>query len=549
MEGHDVAKTDGWINGVMIDCVRITERYDYYLKLIPRLARWGYNTLFWHFTDDQGCALRLRSHPGLASRYALKRGETERLIRLAARHGIEVVPEVEALGHCRWITHLPRYAHLFDGSEGHFNALKPSHPEVLRLLGDVLAEVAEVFPSPWLHVGLDEVQFGRKRRGKAAWRLFADHVNDVHKIVTGLGKRVVLWGDHLVKDARIARRVPRDCLVAHWDYFAEHPLEADTRTLLGQGFEVLCCPASARVFTTVVPDESNLANLRAFTRIAHRHRRRGILGVVNTVWCPERQLGASTHWGMALGAALAADPAFSQKDEAALAETFVREEYGIARPAAPARALRQLHATAPGLAMLRKALVERPASHVRGDQYVITPADVADAAKRRAQLAKIIRRLDAARPRATRRRGEFGVWITAARILDEQLSRFQAWQDAAVLDRLRVAAVKRRDRAAARQLARDIAAILREAARGARCSARLAERQWRLVRRAADPRRTGRDGYVRSDVALPGLLDRTAKVLERTAARARKVAATGKGSLALPKGLVALSCRPEQGAE
>jgi len=360
---------------------------------------------------------------------------------------------------------------------------------------------------------------------------------------------MVLWGDHLVKDARIARRVPRDCLVAHWDYFAEHPLEADTRTLLGHGFEVLCCPSSARVFTTVVPDESNLANLRAFARIAHRHRRHGVLGVMNTVWCPERQLGASTHWAMALGAALAADPALGEPGEAKRAERFVREEYGVARPASAARALRQLHAAAPGLVMLRKVLVERPASHVRDGDERLTRADVADAEKRRARLAKVIRVLDATGPRVTRRRGEFAVWPTAARILDEILSRFQAWQDASALDRLRVAAVKRRDAGAARDLARATAAVLREASRAARTSARLAERQWRLVRRAADPRRRGRDGYVRSDVALPGLLERTAAVLERYAARARRIAADGTGSLALPKDLVAMSCGPEEGAE
>ena len=95
-----------WINGVMIDCVRITERTDYYRKLIPQLADWGYNTIFWHFTDDQGCALKLKSRPELSSRYALSRQETEGLIRLAARYGIEVVPEVESLGHTLYITHL-----------------------------------------------------------------------------------------------------------------------------------------------------------------------------------------------------------------------------------------------------------------------------------------------------------------------------------------------------------------------------------------------------------------------------------------------------------
>ena len=544
---------DRWINGVMIDCVRITERYDYYRKLIPQLAEWGYNTLFWHFTDDQGCALRLKSRPELSSRYALTRDQTQRLIRLAARHGIEVIPEVESLGHTLYITHLKRYRHLFEGSATHFNAMCPSHPQTLEILRDVLAETAEIFPSDFLHVGLDEVQFGScprcRRRKLPDWRLFADHVEAIHEIVTGLGKRMILWGDHLVKDARIARRVPRDCLVAHWDYFAERPIERDSRKLLDLGFEVLGCPATGRVFTTTVPDETNLANIRGFARIGHKHRstklteirstklteirRRGVVGMVNTVWCPERQLGCSTHWGIALGAALFDSP---KVDERKVCERFVGDRYGLSRGAAAARAIRELHAAAPGLLMLRKVLIEKAATHA----HSITPEDVAEAARRRAMLAAAGKRLAAAKPRVTRNKGEFAMWILAAELLDEQLSRFQMWQDVALLDHLRQEALKRRDAPAAKQISRDTAAVLGGAARRARRSATRAERDWKRVRHAADPRRFGRDGYVRQGTALPGLLDRTATFIERMAARAKRIGRTGRGRLGLPGNLVLL---------
>jgi hypothetical protein len=529
-----------WINGAMIDCVRIVERYDYYRRLIPQLAAWGYNTLFWHFTDDQGCSLQLQRRPELASRYALTRDQMKRLIDLAARHGLQVVPEVEALGHTLYITHLNKYRHLFEGSATQFNALCPSHPESLEVLADVLTETAELFPAPYLHVGLDEVQFGDcprcRRRGLPQWRLFADHVLAVHRIVTGLGKRMILWGDHLVKDARIARRVPRDCIVAHWDYFIHHPIEADNRTLTDLGFQVLGCPATARVFTTTMPDESNLANLREFARIGHAHRARGVIGMINTVWCPERQLGGSTHWGLALGAALFANP---KADEAAVAARFVRNRYGLTRHASAALAIRRLHAAAPGLLRLRKALVENSRRH----QYAITPQDVADAAARRKAIAAARRRLEAARPHVTLNASEFGMWLLAADLLDEQLGRFQTWQDVVLLDRLRVEAAARGDSVQARQIARDMAAVLRDAARAARRSAVRAERDWKRTRHGDDPRRFGRDGYVIQKTALPGLLDRTAGTLERLALRARQIARTGRGRLGLPPTLVTLDER------
>ena len=530
-----------WINAVMIDCVRITERYEYYRRLIPRLARWGANMLFWHFTDDEGCALKLASHPELSSRYALTREETVRLIRLAARHGIEVVPEVESLGHAKWITHLPQYEHLFEGSAGHFNALCPSHPEGLAIVRDVLTEVAEVFPSPWLHVGLDEVQFGPcprcKRRGLPEWRLFADHLQAVHEIVAGLGKRMVLWGDHLVKDRRIARRVPREALVAHWDYFVQHPLAADHRGLLEMGFEALACPAAARVFTCILPDATNLANLRDFARVAQANRRRGSLGMVTTVWCPERQLGASTHLPMALGLAWAADP---KAEAQTVAEGFVRHEFGLARPAAVARALLTLHDVSPSLLRLRKVFIEDPATHPDNEYYRMTAADVTDAEERRSAVAGAAKVLAAARPRVTQHRAEFAMYLDAAAIFDETLSRFGMWQDVALLDRLRQNMVRDGDLDEARNLAADVATILTGAAGGAGQSAQRAERDWKRLRHAEDPRRKGCDGYVRQKAALPGLLVRTAAALSRLAAKATRVARTGRGELGLPKSISTL---------
>lgn len=148
------------IRGMMLDPARLTERHEFYFGLLPQLADWGYNTLWWHFMDDAGFALRLQSHPELASPFAFSRAETARLVRQAARHGIEVVPEVECLGHALSITALPRYARLFNGEPHGHNAVCPSHPDTLPLIRDIIEEVAALFHSPYFHAGLDEANLG-----------------------------------------------------------------------------------------------------------------------------------------------------------------------------------------------------------------------------------------------------------------------------------------------------------------------------------------------------------------------------------------------------
>jgi len=70
------------------------------------MAEWGLNTLWWHFADDEGFTLKLSGHPELASPRALSKAKMKRLLDKAGQLGIDVVPEVESLGHTRWITAL-----------------------------------------------------------------------------------------------------------------------------------------------------------------------------------------------------------------------------------------------------------------------------------------------------------------------------------------------------------------------------------------------------------------------------------------------------------
>ena len=137
------------IRGLMVDPARLTERHEFYFDLLESMAAWGMNTLWWHFADDDGFVLKLKSHPELATPYAFSRSEMRRLIDAAGKLGIDVVPEVESLGHARYITRLRQYAHLADGSTdgSGLNAVCPSHPDTLDILGEIIAEVAEVFDS------------------------------------------------------------------------------------------------------------------------------------------------------------------------------------------------------------------------------------------------------------------------------------------------------------------------------------------------------------------------------------------------------------------
>src|SRR4030095_13608473 len=136
------------VRGIMLDLARLMDQKHSYFELLPELARWGYNLVHLHLSDDQGCRLKLPRRPELASRDAFSVEEMRAFIAEARGHGISVMPEMECLGHVRYIVNCDRYRYLAEpvalqGFE--FNALCPHHPETRPLLADLLADIREVF--------------------------------------------------------------------------------------------------------------------------------------------------------------------------------------------------------------------------------------------------------------------------------------------------------------------------------------------------------------------------------------------------------------------
>lgn len=323
--------------GVMLDMARLTERHDYYRSLLPHLADWGFNLLHLHFTDDHGCALRFDSHPELATRHAFTVAEMCDFCAEAGRHGLEVVPEIECFGHAGFITRLRRYRHLneVDQDSGRFGGMCVFEPEARLILGDLLRETVEIFEPRLVHVGLDEVNFGHHPTSKRLLEarpkneLFADHVNWCHEVVTGLGSRMAMWGDHLLPgrdpDGVIAARTPRDTVIFDWHYEPGHdPGTMDFFT--SRGFEVYGAPSVQRAANRIVSSWENFANLRNFSAYALQRRADGVTGMVVTVWCPYRYVAGTIEYPLAIAGRLFASEDLEPED---FAVQFASDFWGL----------------------------------------------------------------------------------------------------------------------------------------------------------------------------------------------------------------------------
>ncbi len=380
------------IFGVMFDLGRALEQRGYYREAIDFLAERGVNTVLWHFTDDQGCGMEFKSVPGAASPHAYTQDQMREFVGYAKGRGIDLIPEVASLGHTVYLTRLPQYRHLAESDEM-FSSLCPVAPEVRPLLKGLIEETAAVFDSPNFHVGLDEVNIGHHPLSAAALRtrsraeIIADHVSFIHGVVTGLGRRMWMWADGLLKDHDLAGRVPRDIVMCNWKYRPVEPTDS-TQFLLDRGFDVVLCSASISSQQTLFPGDRfalpNVRSLQKHTSLKATTEPGGrVLGQLNTIWTPVRYLAGSLWPGIDLVLAIMRDGADAKLDERMAA--FGRDYFGLTDTTAWASACKTVVDLSPRrdewLAVLNLKPALKPA--------MVT--SIADAAPRWAEASRVLR--------------------------------------------------------------------------------------------------------------------------------------------------------------
>jgi hypothetical protein len=282
------------MQGFMLDSARLLESRAYYRRFIDFIAPRGCDTLLWHFTDDQGCSLQFDSLPGCASPNAYTKDELRQLIAYASSRGIMVIPELETLGHTRYITRASEdLAKLSENNEV-FTAICPVAPQTQTIIASLLDEVCDLFACPFVHVGMDEVNFGdhpltqKALQNKTKSQLFADHLLFLHQHLKAHGKRMMMWADHIIKDPQIAANLPRDVIMANWQYDPKVPWQT-TQDLLDMDFEVVLCSAMISHAQVLYPGQSYaLPNLIETARQTQLDPR--VLGSIVTIWTPQRFL-------------------------------------------------------------------------------------------------------------------------------------------------------------------------------------------------------------------------------------------------------------------
>lgn len=211
-------------------------------KYIDYLALHKLNNFHWHLTDDHGWRIEIKKHPKLTDIGAWRNGtiiglypgtgndglryggyytqeEVKEIVAYAADRYINVIPEIEMPAHNMAV--LAAYPEL--GTEplktyqvaqtwGIFNkfnnVLQPSE-QTFRFLEEVLTEVMDLFPSPYLHIGGDEASKIWWKQSAVSQQIMKDKglkdesalqsylIHRIEKFVNGRGKTIIGWDEIL----------------------------------------------------------------------------------------------------------------------------------------------------------------------------------------------------------------------------------------------------------------------------------------------------------------------------------------------------------------
>ncbi len=230
--------------GMMLDVSRHFQTKEWVMKQIDVFAAYKINKFHWHLTDDQGWRIEIDKYPNLTKKGAWRaeregihwwqrelatadepktvggfysKEDIKEVIMYAGVRNVEVIPEIDVPGHSKALVASYPYLCCVDsanfevatGGRAPDNALCAGKETTYEFLDNVLTEVAELFPSEYIHIGGDECNKKNWKNCELCQKVMKDNdlhdeeelqshfIQRVNKLVTSKGKTMIGWDEIL----------------------------------------------------------------------------------------------------------------------------------------------------------------------------------------------------------------------------------------------------------------------------------------------------------------------------------------------------------------
>lgn len=220
---------------------------------------------------------RFESHPELREDSTLSKDDIKQLVAACKQDGIKIIPQINLLGHQSWAGQLNKLLEVYpqfdetpdvkmpvkytwpNADNLYCKSYCPLHPDVHKVIFDLIDEICDVFETDAFHAGMDEVFYlGDDKCPRCAGRdkaeLFAGEVRLLRDHLAQKGRQLWIWGDRLIDGKttglgmweasynntyRAIDMIPKDVMICDWHY------ERADKTpvyFAMKGLNVITCP-------------------------------------------------------------------------------------------------------------------------------------------------------------------------------------------------------------------------------------------------------------------------------------------------------------------
>lgn len=298
------------VRGFCIAAPRLNEVDDFATFIEKELAVRNVNTLILRIDYNY----RYKTHPELSDSAALSEKDVKKIVKVCKENGISIIPQVNLLGHQSWagkIGNLLKLYPEFDetpkvkmpekyvwpNADGLYcKSYCPLHPDVHKVVFDIVDEICDVFEASAFHAGMDEVFYIGEAQcprcsGRDKAELFAGEVRTIRDHLSRGGRKLWIWGDRLIDGKttglgeweasynntyRAIDMIPKDVVICDWHY--ERPDQTAVMFAM-KGFNVVTCPWKNP--SNAVLQAQDMVRFRKYSSSEMKDRFRGM---VQTVW-------------------------------------------------------------------------------------------------------------------------------------------------------------------------------------------------------------------------------------------------------------------------
>ena len=227
--------------------------------------------------------------------------EIQSLDAFCKAHFIDFVPNQNSLGHMMAWLATDKYKDLAECPNGYKimglmnmkGTLYPGDPRSLELVSKMTDDLLPNFSSSNFNVNLDEpFELGKGKskelcEKEGEGKVYLDYAIKLHDVLAGKKKKMLMWGDIVMRHHELIPLIPKDITLLDWGYESSYPYERHCKTLQASGISYMVCPGTNSWTSITGRTDNMLATIEVATANGAKF---GAKGMLLTDW------GDMGHW-------------------------------------------------------------------------------------------------------------------------------------------------------------------------------------------------------------------------------------------------------------